>query len=183
MSEPLIREEVERRINEFIATHEMVPRSRYDACNKDWLEAQERITQVQRAAAEEIAVLTARVEQVTALYETIRNGRSLDADNAVNQLTWHVAALTDERDALKDERDEMRRYHDNAIEALYDTLGIDTSDGEIRFKWVHLAVSDLKQQVADLTHKLAESEQGRSEMAQLATENNLRGVDGFGEHL
>jgi hypothetical protein len=38
-----------------------VPRSRYNACNNDWLEAQAKVKSVQDAAAKEIADLTAQL--------------------------------------------------------------------------------------------------------------------------
>lgn len=42
----------------------------------------------------------------------------------------------------------MRQFHDRAMQSLCDDLGVDTSDGEVRFKWVSLAVADLTQQLA-----------------------------------
>lgn len=66
----------------------------------------------------------------------------------LSQLQREYETVCDERDAMKLERDEMHQYHDSAMAALSDTLGLDTSDGESRFKWVNLAISDLKQQVS-----------------------------------
>ena len=41
---------------------ESVPRSRYDACNQDWLDAKAKLEQVQQAASKEIAQLEGRVK-------------------------------------------------------------------------------------------------------------------------
>ena len=41
---------------------ESVPRSRYDACNQDWLDAKAKLEQVQQAASKEIAQLEGRVQ-------------------------------------------------------------------------------------------------------------------------
>jgi len=50
--------------------------------------------------------------------------------------------------AMTEERDDMRQFHDRAMQSLCDDLGVDTSDGEVRFKWVSLAVADLTRQLA-----------------------------------
>ena len=41
---------------------ESVPRSRYDACNQDWLDAKAKLKQVQQAASKEIKQLEGRVQ-------------------------------------------------------------------------------------------------------------------------
>ena len=85
-------------------------------------------------------------------------------DGDHDMLFSEYAALRAECDALKAEVEDAHHYHDNAMEALYDTLGIDKSDGEIRFKWVRLAIIDLKQQVVDLTDQLEKLTMQRTEM-------------------
>ena len=73
---------------------------------------------------------------------------------------WHeeAADLKQQLAEVTQERDELRRYHQAAMEALYDDLSIDKSDGEIRFKWVSLAVNGLKLDLAEAQQQLAQAQ-------------------------
>lgn len=51
-------------------------------------------------------------------------------------------------------REEAQAYHQACVEVLYAELGVDGSDGEIRFKWAHQA----------LRHKLRDREAARAEL-------------------
>ena len=42
--------------------------------------------------------------------------------------------------------DESREYNAGMLNRLYESLGIDSSDGEIRFKWAMLAIEDIKRE-------------------------------------
>ena len=50
---------------------ESVPRSRYDACNQDWLDAKAKLEQVQQAASKEITQLEGRVQALEGAIEKV----------------------------------------------------------------------------------------------------------------
>ena len=50
---------------------ESVPRSRYDACNQDWLDAKAKLEQVQQAASKAIEQLEGRVQALEGALEKV----------------------------------------------------------------------------------------------------------------
>jgi tRNA nucleotidyltransferase/poly(A) polymerase len=60
------REEEIDKLNGELHDKDVVPRSRYDACNKDWLEAEQKVREVGGAAIKEIELLCAQLAAMTA---------------------------------------------------------------------------------------------------------------------
>lgn len=54
------------------------------------------------------------------------------------------AAANERAEKAADAEKQMRGFHKACIKDLYEMLGVDGSDGEIRYKWAALAVSNLK---------------------------------------
>jgi hypothetical protein len=59
------REEEIDKLNGELHDKDVVPRSRYDACNKDWLEAEQKVREVGGAAIKEIELLRVQLAAVT----------------------------------------------------------------------------------------------------------------------
>lgn len=85
--------------------------------------------------------------------------------NAWPMLRDKLRELSEERDRHKAGEADMRRFHDACIRDLYTMLGVDASDGEIRYKWASLAVSSIKRKLAAAESRLAEMEGEPSEDA------------------
>lgn len=68
-----------------------------------------------------------------------------------------IARLRDtekERDILRDSVGEKQEYYEAVMKELYRKLNIDGSDGELRFKWVSLALSEKMRELDSLKAKL-----------------------------
>ena len=64
------------------------------------------------------------------------------------------AALREENERRAAAYRDMRSFHDAAIKELYRMLGVDGSDGEIRFKWAALALARKLDELAALRAEL-----------------------------
>ena len=66
------REEEIDKLNGELHDKDVVPRSRYDACNKDWLEAEQKVREVGGAAIKEIELLRAQLAAMTAERDALK---------------------------------------------------------------------------------------------------------------
>lgn len=51
--------------------------------------------------------------------------------------------------------DESRQHNAAMMDRLYESLGIDDSDGEVRFKWVMIEIEEMKRERNELAAQLA----------------------------
>ncbi len=92
--------------------------------------------------------------------------RNMDEEKAA-MLPVAEAELTQLRDRLalvERERDDAKDYHQACIAEFYRMLGVDISDGEIRFKWAALALAEKLSDLSALRQQAAKDGADRERM-------------------
>jgi hypothetical protein len=68
-----------------------------------------------------------------------------------------VERWKNEAECQKILKEESHEHHKLCVKTLYDALGVSSEDGEIRFKWAYLALTDKLKEIDTLRAELEET--------------------------
>jgi hypothetical protein len=112
---------------------------------KAWIDTA--ITELRKRLENERLIHEARAAELQAELDGFKAGHEEDEAHILEQ-DAAIKALQAKLDLATHERDDLRQFHEACVKDLYEKLGVDGSDGEIRYKWAALAVSELQANLA-----------------------------------
>lgn len=98
---------------------DLVPRSRYDAANSDWLEAKQRLENVQSLATAEIDQLHHQINELT--------GRLREVEAERDRLRLPIKAQATTETVMKQAVDDFRRRAIEAVRALFHNSKVESA--------------------------------------------------------